>query len=213
MANAQRPAAAIVAGGAARRMDGVHKATLELGGIRIIERQLGVLGGVADPVFVVAMDAGPFAGLGVEVVADAIPGCGALGGIYTAIVASPRDRTFVVACDLPFLRAELFERMASVSGADLVIPRTVRGLEPLCALYSRSCAEPIRNRLRRGLLEARAALEALCVVEIGPETLARIDPDDLLFTNLNTPHDYARARKLLEAGTRHDRIMDEPRTG
>ena len=44
---------------------------------------------------------------GLTVVPDDIPGMGALGGIYTAIVHSPCDRTLVVACDMPFLSADV----------------------------------------------------------------------------------------------------------
>ena len=84
-------------------------------------------------------------------VRDAYPDHGALGGIYTAIVTSPHERTLVVACDMPFLNRALLEYMAGID-ADLVIPRTSRGYEPLCAVYSRACAPPILERV-----EARRA--------------------------------------------------------
>jgi hypothetical protein len=47
--------------------------------------------------------------------------------------------------------------------------------------------------------------------EIGPEVLNAYDPDGLLFVNVNTPHDYARANKLVDAdrSRTRDRIMDE----
>ena len=46
---------------------------------------------------------------------------------------------------------------------------------------------------------------------MGPETLAAYDPDGLLFVNVNTPHDYERAKEVLEerSKTSRDRIMDE----
>jgi len=80
--------------------------------------------------------------------------------------------------------------------ADLVIPRTSRGYEPLCAVYSRACAASIRERLRRGELEASRLPEGVRVAEVGPETLAAYDPDGLLFVNVNTPHDYERAKQV-----------------
>jgi hypothetical protein len=33
-------------------------------------------------------------------------------------------------------------------------------------------------------------------VEIGPEEIAAFDPHGLLFVNVNTPHDYERARRM-----------------
>ncbi len=147
-------AAAILAGGKARRFGGTIKSTLPIGGVRIIDRQLAALGQVADPIFIVANDPAPFASLGIEVVPDVIPGCGALGGIYTAIVRSPQPRTLVVAGDLPGLPVALLERLVQPSEADIVVARGPRGYEPLCAVYAAACAGPIRSRLEAGDLKA-----------------------------------------------------------
>lgn len=193
----QPPAAAILAGGSARRFGGSAKALLDVGGERIIDRQLRALRQITDAIFVVAADPSPFAGLALDVVPDAIPGCGALGGIYTAIQRSPRARTLVVASDMPFLNPSFLQRLADTD-SDVVMPRTARGLEPLCALYSRACAEPIRRRLAAGSLEAAVVPEGVRSEEIGPEVLAAYDPDGLMFVNVNTPHDHARARGLAE---------------
>src|SRR5690349_10799552 len=104
-------AAAILAGGRARRMGGANKEALRIGGERIVDRQLAVLRQIADPVFVVGHEPERFAGLGLRVVPDVLPDAGALGGIYTAIVSSPRPRTLVVACDMPFLSVELLRKL------------------------------------------------------------------------------------------------------
>ena len=178
-------------------MGGVRKATLDVGGTPIIERQLAVLRQVAAPVFLVT-SAQATGEAGLTVVRDTFPDHGALGGIYTAIVASPHERTLVVACDMPFLNRPLLEHMAGID-ADLVIPRTSRGYEPLCAIYSRACAASIRERLTRGELEASRLPEGVRVAEVGPETLAAYDPDGLLFVNVNTPHDYERAKEVPES--------------
>ena len=191
-------AAAILAGGRATRLGGANKATLLVGGARIIERQIPVLRQVADPLFVVSSDRAAYADLGLRTVPDIIAGAGALGGIYTAIVSSPRERTLVVACDLPFLPEALLRRLVKGHDADVVIPRSERGYEPLCAVYARRCAEPIRSRIERGDLRAQSLPEGVLVEEIGPEALATYDPDGLLFVNVNTPHDYERAQGLSE---------------
>jgi molybdopterin-guanine dinucleotide biosynthesis protein A len=204
-------AAAILAGGRARRMAGVNKATLPVGERRIIDRQLTLLRQVADPVFIVSSghrDA--FADLAVDVVPDLTPGAGPLGGIYTALVSSTQPRTLVVACDMPFLTLPLLVHLTRDSDADLVIPRSAAGLEPLCAVWSAAAADAIRRRIERGQLKAALVVEELRVEEIGPEVLASCDPHGLLFVNVNTPHDYERAQGLsrLESKSSEDRIMD-----
>ena len=72
-------------------------------------------------------------------------------------------------------------------------------------------AAPIRERLTRGALEASRLPEGVRVAEVGPETLAAYDPDGLLFVNVNTPHDYERAKEVWEERSKasRDRIMDE----
>lgn len=188
-------AAAIVAGGAARRLGGAAKPLLRIGDDRIIDRQLASLRPVFSNIFIVAPDAAPYEGLGLRVVPDVIPGAGALGGIYTAILHSPARRTLVLACDMPFVTPALFSILTAdeYAGGDLVIPRTARGYEPLCAVYSKACAEPIQRRIWSGDLHASTLPDGVRVTEIAPEALAAIDPAGLFFANVNTPHDYARA--------------------
>ena len=200
-----RPAlsVAILTGGRASRMGGVRKGSLVIDGIAIIDRQLAVLREITPSIFVVSSAMGA-ADADLPIVRDRMPDCGALGGIYTAIVSSPAERTLVLACDLPFLNPALIEHMAGID-ADVVIPRGARGYEPLHAIYSRACAEPIRQRIERGDLAASVLPKNLRVVEIGPEELAAYDGEGLLFVNVNTPHDYERAKELQG----RDRIMDE----
>lgn len=189
-------AAAILAGGRASRMGGADKSALRIGDGRILDRQLAVLRDVADPVAIVANDAAPFATLGVPVIPDVIAGAGPLAGILSALEWSPAPRTLVVACDMPFLTAALLRRLAAPSEADLVIPRGIRGYEPLCAVWSANAAAAIRQRLARGGRDVVGLVEELRVEEIGPEVLASCDPHGLLFVNVNTLHDYERAQEL-----------------
>jgi molybdopterin-guanine dinucleotide biosynthesis protein A len=98
---------------------------------------------------------------------------------------------------MPFLSVALIERMAA-EDADVVIPRGDRGYEPLCAIYAKACAPGIRERLDHGELQASILPGGLRIAELGPEVLAAYDPNGLLFVNINTPHDYARARDLAD---------------
>jgi molybdenum cofactor guanylyltransferase len=201
-------AAAILTGGRATRFGGARKAQLLVGGRTIIERQLQALAGVADPVYAVSSPDGKSEG-GLEVVRDRYPRCGALGGICTAIEASPHDRVLIVGCDMPFLNRRLIAYMNTLD-ADLVIPRSPRGVEPLCAIYARACAPVLRARIESGRLEASVLPEGVRVAEIAEQVVAAYDPLGLVFVNVNTPHDYERANTLLEgSNASQDRIMDE----
>lgn len=152
---------------------------------------------MATDVRIVANDAERYADLGVRVVPDAIAGAGPLGGLYTALVDARHDRVLVLACDLPFLPAALLQRLAQESGTgepvDAVVPKTERGLQPLCAVYRKTCAAQAKAQIARGDLRMTALLAGLHVRELGHDALAPYD-GEALFENINTPHDYARAR-------------------
>jgi molybdopterin-guanine dinucleotide biosynthesis protein A len=189
--------AAILAGGRATRLGGADKASLVVGGARIVERQLAALAAVTRDVRIVTNEPARYADLGVRLVADAIEGAGPIGGLYTALLDARHDRVLVLACDLPFVPGAFLERLAAESWTgeevDAVVPRTARGLEPLCAVYRKDCAGRVRDRIARGELRMTALLADLRVRELGHDALAPYD-GEALFENVNTPHDYARAK-------------------
>jgi molybdopterin-guanine dinucleotide biosynthesis protein A len=186
-------AAAIVAGGQARRFGGADKCRLIVGGRPIIVRQIDVLQRVANPVFIVANAAERFADLGVAVQPDAIPVAGALAGLYTALVASPADRVIVVACDLPFLNAGLLARLVErAQGADGAWVETSRGPEPFLACYRTEAAPIIRREIEAGRLRAGDLGKILAMRAIDEAELREFGSPDRLLANVNTPDEYER---------------------
>ena len=191
---------AILAGGRARRLGGLNKAglTLQPGGASVLDRQLARLRPVVDRTIIIANDAESFSDAGVPVIPDMVPGTGALGALYTAVHAGT-EWTLVVACDMPFVSERLLAHLVSVGRAvDIAIPRTARGLEPLCATYSRRSAKELRRLIdeQRFRLSDVARIPGLEVHEVGRDELEAFGPEDVLFFNLNTPDDYARAIDL-----------------
>jgi molybdopterin-guanine dinucleotide biosynthesis protein A len=189
---------AILAGGRARRLGGLNKAglTLQPGGASILDRQLARLGRVVDRIIIIANDAERYRTSGVPVVPDLIPDGGPLGALYTAVSAAHTDRTLVVACDMPFVSERLLAYLVSVGGAaDITIPRTARGYEPLCATYSPRSADALRRMLDAGQqrLSDVARIPGLTIREIGRDELENFGPEEVVFFNLNTPDDHVRA--------------------
>ena len=77
----------------------------------------------------------------VEILVDLYPGKGPLGGIYTGLVSARSIKSITVACDMPFLNADLLTHMVELAGDfDAVIPRLGKEMaEPLHAVYSKNC--------------------------------------------------------------------------
>jgi molybdopterin-guanine dinucleotide biosynthesis protein A len=186
--------AAILVGGQAQRFGGVDKSLLTIAGRTVLDRQLEALHGVVDRVFLVDGEATrASARTGIETVFDIRPGCGSLGGIFTALT-SARGPVLVVACDMPFLTTAFLVNVCdALAGVDVALPRTEDGLHPLCAAYSPVCLGPMARHLDEGRYKVADAIRGLRLREIGPDEIAPFDPDGLLLTNLNTPDDLARA--------------------
>ncbi len=189
-------AAAILAGGRARRMDGLDKCRLVVGGRPIIVRQLDVLRRLTPDVFIVATDARRYADLDVPVVPDALPDAGALGGLYTALLSARADWIVVIACDMPFVTTEaldLLVKEAVASAADGAWARSSRGVEPLFACYRTASAGRLRDLAVRGERRLAAAGAVLSMHHVDA---SRFDGNasGRVLTNVNTPEDYARVQ-------------------
>src|SRR5207253_621059 len=100
--------------------------------------------------------------LGIPVLPDLRPGSGPLGGILTALTASPAEWNLVAACDLPALDAAFLKELVAAAGessADCLMPAGPSGRpEPLCAAYRSSCRQTIAAALDREILKITDAL-------------------------------------------------------
>ncbi|MBU5613052.1 molybdenum cofactor guanylyltransferase [Geomonas sp. Red51] len=178
----------ILVGGKSRRM-GRDKAFLELRGKPLFERVLDLFRESFPKVLLVGDREERFADYSVRVLADLIPGS-SLGGVYTGLSGADSDWIFVSSCDLPCPSKAILRHLCSLrEGFDAVVPKTRQGYEPLFALYSKRCLEPIRKLLDRGECCAYAWYPDVNVREVGPDEIAPLDPDGTAFLNLNTPED------------------------
>jgi molybdopterin-guanine dinucleotide biosynthesis protein A len=200
--DAVRPAgrpvvAAIIAGGEGRRLGGVEKGAVVIGGRRIAERQLDVLAPLFTRVIAVSSRPELWQALGVEVVSDRGPaGRGPLAGIEAALTALREDEHAVVcvASDMPFLSsAALVLLRDEAPSAGAVVPVVHGRAEPLFARYGRTCLGPVQAALASGLLRTSAALASVAVHWLAESSLRAVDPALDTLANVNTPADLAAA--------------------
>jgi molybdopterin-guanine dinucleotide biosynthesis protein A len=104
---------------------------------------------------------------------------------------------FTVACDMPFLRADVARLVIErAEEADVVIPQVGGQLETLHACYGKRCLDPMEVRIRGGRLKIVGFFEDVRVLEIPEEDVARLAPPEVVFMNVNTPDDLERARSI-----------------
>ena len=178
----------ILAGGASSRM-GTDKSQLLLENQTFVERITTTLLTVTDTIRLV----GGSGNSKLATVSDVYPQWGALGGLHAALSACRSEWAIVVACDLPFVTAELFRSLASLRGDhDAVVPVQPDGRpQPLAALYR---ADPCAARATE-LIEAgrRRPLDLLQTVKtrwVEFAEIANLAQADRFFVNINTPDDY-----------------------
>jgi len=187
----------IQAGGRSTRMGGEPKALLELGGKRIVERVVDALAATLDDLLVVTNTPERYEFLHLPMVGDRYPDGGALGGIFTGLAAAAGDAAFTVACDMPFLHPDVVRLVLARAGeGDVVIPRVDGQYETMHALYAKACLAPMEARLRAGQLKITGFFPDVRVLEIGADAVSRHRVPAIVFMNVNTPDELARARAL-----------------
>jgi molybdopterin-guanine dinucleotide biosynthesis protein A len=181
----------VVAGGQSRRM-GRDKALLPWGERTLLDHTIERLREVTDDVRVLCGPEARYETHGVPVVPDEVKDQGALGGVLSGLMALDRPLGLFLAVDLPAVPVALLQSLvAAAPGFDAVVPVWTHGPEPLCAVYSGTCLEPIRRRLAAGHAKMTSFWPDVRVREWGPADIGRFGPPADLFANLNGPLDYA----------------------
>ena len=186
----------VLAGGGGKRL-GTDKAFLEIGGQVLIEGIVEKMARICDEVIIVTNSPLRYDRLEARLVGDVYPGKGALGGIYSGLKAARSPHSLVVACDMPFLDLRLLRYMILLSsGQDVVIPRVEGLTEPLHAIYSKPCLQPIDRVLAAGSLRIIDFFPEVRVRYVEKQEIELFDPKHLSFFNINTPADVEKARSL-----------------
>ena len=195
----------ILAGGKSIRL-GHDKVLEKVGDSSLLEQVISRIDSLSNEIIIVTAEKRDFPQLKgqtkIKIVSDIYPGKGSLGGIYTGLVASETQYNIVVAADMPFLNQPLLRYMLEVSdGFDFVLPRINTFFEPLHAVYSRYCIDPIDSLIRKGRKVIIELFNYVKVKYIEAEEIDKFDPQHLSFFNINTKDDLERAKKLTRGAT------------
>ena len=188
----------IQAGGESRRM-GKDKALMPFLGRPLIQRVVDRLRPIADEILVTTNSLEDYRFLNLRLFPDLKPGRGALGGLYTALSSATCEAVAVVACDMPFVSAALIEaasRLLVQEDADVVIPDSGDGLEPMHAVYRcKTCLPAIEAAIEADQWRLISWFPQVKVCILQPDEIRLYDPSRLAFWNLNTPEDFAEAEQ------------------
>ena len=186
-------AALVLAGGSARRLGGVDKPLLALGGLPLLARILDRVG-LPDIAISANGDPARFAMFGLPVLDDGpFVGQGPLAGVLAGLDWAERlnaGALLTIPGDTPFVPAGLAEALAPAPACAASNGR----VHHLVALWPVSCLDGLRAVLAvNGRRDVRHFAELIGMRPVDFGTMKR-DP----FTNINTREDIAAARAMLD---------------
>jgi molybdopterin-guanine dinucleotide biosynthesis protein A len=193
----------LLAGGKNNRLPGRKKGFRTVGESRILDQTFDLFSRVFKEVILVVNDPKAFCGYDAVVVTDMVPAGCALAGLYTGLFHARTQWIYASACDIPFASEAVIRHLLAnrKPGKEIVIPRSREGLEPLSALYHKSCLPLMQANLEQHRYMIKKSFRPRKVWEIPPEDLEQLDPNMRFKFNVNTPEDLARARAMANEAT------------
>ncbi len=191
----------VLAGGKSKRL-GRNKLFETIGRKSLIERVITCLESFQSDIIIVSAKESSLPQLTeyprLKIVNDILPGKGSLGGVYTGLTVSNTLNNLVVACDMPFINPGLLRYMIGLADDfDVVIPRGNDDiLEPLHAVYSKNCIEPIQFLIEQNRLSILELYPMVRVRYVTKDEIDRFDPQHLSFFNINTEAELQAGKHL-----------------
>jgi len=185
----------VLAGGRSRRF-GRDKAALPWGDGDLLGVIVSRLATVCDEVLVAVGDRTLAMPPGARGVVDAFVGAGPLAGIHAGLRAARHPVAFVTACDMPFVEPAAVPFLKELLvGYDAAVPRVAGRWAPLFACYATSCLPAMEQLLSSGVRRVFDLYGHIRCRAVPGEAFLQFDPELRMFQDLNTPGDYARARR------------------
>jgi molybdopterin-guanine dinucleotide biosynthesis protein A len=188
--------AAVIAGGAGRRMGGDKRPVL-VEGVPLLARAVAAVSRIANEVLVATTRTRPLPIElpNVRIVYDRVHDGGPLAGIEAALAGASHELVLVVAGDMPWLQEPLLrllvDRARAEPEANAIGIVSARGMEPLLAVYRPAALPVVAGLVDRGEHRVGRVLELVRTVGIPEKEWRRVDPHALSLVNINRPNDVA----------------------
>lgn len=197
----------VLAGGKSSRM-GQDKGLVSFRGQPMISYVLSAVSELSADIRIITSNP-DYSRFGCYLLSDLIPDIGPAGGVYTALKHADAELVLVVGCDMPLLSAKVFRELLNCSGtADIVVAGKDGRLEPLLAVYRRSCLNKWEQLLNDGYRKMSDFFQEFDTVIFDVNTMSLLNED--VFMNVNAPADLERNNqtvRLLAFGKLTDYLL------
>jgi molybdopterin-guanine dinucleotide biosynthesis protein A len=101
---------------------------------------------------------------------------------------------------MPFIKKSLVQYLIeNRDDEDVIVPRTKDGLQPLHAIYSKNCVDPIRRIIGEGKSKIIDIYYQVNVKIVEERDFLSLDPGRESFINVNTPEELLSIRRARES--------------
>ncbi len=201
----------ILVGGESRRM-GSDKSKIRLNGRSLLAHVLDAVKDIFRDIMVSAhtpdYSHDDIKGLcGIRLVTDRVRGRGPSLGVCAALESAENPWIFVLPCDLPMVNVSLIRYLAQLrNGYDCVVPVVGGRIQPLFALYRKTCLEPLVARIgrgggskrERGLAGFIEETEQIKVRYVDESELKEADPELRSFMDVDTVEELKKVESILK---------------
>ncbi|MGN0465455.1 MAG: molybdenum cofactor guanylyltransferase [Lachnospiraceae bacterium] len=187
--------ALILAGGKSSRMEYQNKAYLKWKGKFLIEHIIEEASKVSDEILISQAKKDKIYFPQHKIVYDEGESHGPISGIESALLSCCYDKLLVIACDMPKIKAEIFEILLELleeKDCDAVVPVILGRRQPLVAVYHRRILSVVKSQIEQEYYSMNRLLDKLNVFYIGEEEMEKrgISKPEILFSNINTKMEY-----------------------
>ena len=182
----------IQAGGKSSRM-GEDKGLVDFCGKPLVQNVIDRMIPISDDIIIITENVKGYQKFGFPIFQDHHLAFGSIAGLYTGLKESRNDIVYMIACDMPFVNANIFlymNKIIEMSEADVVIPLTKNGYEPFHAIYRKSgCLQAVENAIQQKKKRLISWFDQVNVIAVGQKIVNYFDPELNAFLNINTPED------------------------
>jgi molybdopterin-guanine dinucleotide biosynthesis protein A len=101
---------------------------------------------------------------------------------------------------MPFINKSLVQYLIKrIGDEDVIVPRTKDGLQPLHAIYSKNCLNPIKEIIEHGKFKIIDFYHRVQVNIIEEADFISLDPLRESFINVNTPEELLSILRVKES--------------
>lgn len=194
--------AIILAGGKSSRMK-INKALLPIRDKTFIEEIAQQLKHFFDEIIVITNTPDQYEFLPNKKYRDIIQNAGPLAGIHSGLTNARNNYSFVTACDMPFMDGTVARTLCTMAaGYDGVVPKNGTLVQPLFAVYSKTCIPYIEKCLNEEQYKIMAFYPYVQILYPQWSNLLSSEKAAKIFFNINTPEDlevfknYHKQKKL-----------------